>query len=43
MQPFGPVEALFKGRHLDGQIIILCVSWYIEFQIELKRFSDHDG
>jgi hypothetical protein len=28
MQPFSPVEALFKGRQFDGQIIILCVSWY---------------
>lgn len=26
MQRFVPVEALFKGRHFDGQIIILCVS-----------------
>jgi hypothetical protein len=24
---FARVEALFKGRHFDGQIIILCVSW----------------
>ena len=28
MQQFVPIEALFKGRHFDGQIIILCVSWY---------------
>jgi hypothetical protein len=27
MQRFVPVEALFKGRHFDGQIIILRVSW----------------
>ena len=26
MRPFGPIEALFKGRHFDGQIIVLCVS-----------------
>ena len=26
MQPFVPVEVLFKGRHFDGQIIILCVT-----------------
>ena len=24
MQRFVPVEALFKGRHFDGQIIVLC-------------------
>jgi transposase-like protein len=36
MQPFGPIEALFKGRHFDGQIIILCVSWYTSFKLSLR-------
>jgi transposase-like protein len=36
MQPFGPVEALFKGRHFDGQIIFLCVSWYASFKLSLR-------
>jgi len=36
MQPFGPVEALFKGRHFDGQIIVLCVSWYTSFKLSLR-------
>jgi transposase-like protein len=36
MQPFVPVEALFKGRHFDGQIIILCVSWYASFKLSLR-------
>ncbi len=37
MQPFGPVEALFKARHFDGQIIIiLCVSWYTSFKLSLR-------
>src|SRR5262249_35616914 len=36
MQPCGPVEALFKGRHFDGQIIILCVSWYASFKLSLR-------
>jgi hypothetical protein len=26
MQRFVPIEDLFKGRHFDGQIIILCVA-----------------
>src|SRR5215469_9268579 len=33
MQPFGPVEALFKERHFDVQIIVLCVSWYTSFKL----------
>jgi transposase-like protein len=36
MQPFVPVEVLFKGRHFDGQIIILCVSWYTSFKLSLR-------
>jgi hypothetical protein len=36
MQRFVPVEALFKGRHFDGQIIILCVSWYTSFKLSLR-------
>jgi transposase-like protein len=36
MQRFVPVEALFKGRHFDGQIIILCVSWYTSFKWSLR-------
>ena len=36
MQGFARVEALFKGRHFDGQIIILCVSWYASFKLSLR-------
>ena len=36
MQRFVPVEALFKGRHFDGQIIILCVSSYTSFKLSLR-------
>jgi len=36
MQRFVPVQALFKGRHFEGQIIILCVSWYTSFKLSLR-------
>ena len=36
MQRSVPVEALFKGRHFDGQIIIPCVSWYTSFKLSLR-------
>src|SRR6516225_4349579 len=36
MQRFVPIEALFKGRHFEGQIIILCVSWYTSFKLSLR-------
>jgi hypothetical protein len=31
MQRFVRIEDLFKGRHFDRQIIVLCVSWYTSF------------
>jgi hypothetical protein len=43
MQSFNPIEDLFKGRHFDRQIIILCVSWYTSFKLSLRDLSDHDG
>jgi hypothetical protein len=36
MQRFVPIEDLFKGRHFDGQIIILCVAWYTSFRLSLR-------
>jgi hypothetical protein len=29
MPAFVPVEELFKGRHFDHEIVILCVRWYL--------------
>jgi hypothetical protein len=37
MQRFVPIEVLFKGRRFDGQIIILCVSWYTSFKLSGRR------
>src|SRR6202795_5163418 len=36
MQSFNPIEDVFKGRHFDRQIIILCVSWYTSFKLSLR-------
>ena len=36
MQRFVPIEDLFKGRHFDEQIIILCVAWYTSFKLSLR-------
>jgi transposase-like protein len=36
MQRFVPIEELFKGRHFDRQIIVLCVSWYTSFKLSLR-------
>jgi hypothetical protein len=30
------VEELFEGRHFDREIIILCVRWYLRFELSLR-------
>ena len=27
---------LFKGRHFDGEIIVLCVRWYLTFKLSSR-------
>jgi transposase-like protein len=30
------IEDLFKGRHFDREIIILCVRWYLRFKLSFR-------
>lgn len=30
------IEARFKGRHFDREIIILCVRWYLRFKLSFR-------
>ena len=36
MPPFVPVEQLFKGRHFDQEIVVLCVRWYLSFKLSYR-------
>ena len=36
MLRFVPIEDVFKGRHFDRQIIVLCASWYTSFKLSLR-------
>lgn len=36
MPRFVPVEELFKGRHFDGEILVLCVRWYLSFKLSFR-------
>ena len=36
MQRFVPIEDVFKGRHFDRQVIVLCVSWCTSFKLSLR-------
>ena len=36
MPAFIPVEELFSGRHFDGEIVVLCVRWYLSFKLSYR-------
>jgi putative transposase len=36
MPRFVPTEELFKGRHFDQEIVVLCVRWYLSFKLSLR-------
>jgi transposase-like protein len=31
-----PVEELFKGRHFDQEIVVLCVRWYLSYKLSSR-------
>ena len=31
-----PVEEMFKGRHFDQEIVVLCVRWYLSFKLSFR-------
>ena len=36
MARFLDLEDLFKGRHFDREVIILCVRWYLRFKLSFQ-------
>jgi transposase-like protein len=36
MTRFVPAEELFKGRHFDREIVVLCVRWYLRFKLSYR-------
>src|SRR5216683_1467840 len=36
MPRFVPTEELFKGRHFDQEIVVLCVRWYLSFKLSYR-------
>ncbi len=36
MPRFVPIDELFKGRHFDQEIVILCVRWYLSFKLSYR-------
>jgi len=36
MARLAPAEDLFAGRHFDGEIVVLCVRWYLSFKLSYR-------
>jgi len=36
----GNRPALFKGRHFEGDIIVLCVRWYLRFGLSFRNLEE---
>jgi transposase-like protein len=36
MSRFAVLEELFKGRHFDQEIVVLCVRWYLSFKLSYR-------
>jgi transposase-like protein len=36
MSRFAALEELFKGRHFDQEIVVLCVRWYLSFKLSYR-------
>jgi transposase-like protein len=36
MPRFVPVEELFKGRHFDQEIVVICVRWYLSYKLSYR-------
>jgi transposase-like protein len=36
MPRFVPIEELFKGRHFDQEIVVLCVRWYLSYKLSSR-------
>ena len=35
-----PMEELFKGRHFDQEIIVLCVRWYLSYKLSYRDLTE---
>ncbi len=33
-------DAVFKGRHFDRSVILLCVRWYLAYNLSLRNLEE---
>jgi hypothetical protein len=36
------MDGLFKGRHFDQEIIVLCVRWYLRYKLSARCVIEGD-
>jgi hypothetical protein len=36
-------DPIYRGRKFEGEIIELCVRWYIKYRLSYRRSGGHDG
>jgi hypothetical protein len=36
MAGFVSLDGLFKGRHFDREVVVLCVRWYLRFELSYR-------
>ena len=34
------IEELFRGRHFDREVIILCVRWYLRYKLSFRDLAE---
>jgi transposase-like protein len=34
------MDGLFKGRHFDQEIIVLCVRWYLRYKLSFRDLAE---
>src|SRR5215203_379666 len=39
-QPLPHASSLFRGRHFDHTIIVLCVRWYITYELSYRDLAE---
>ena len=36
MSELNSIEELFRGRHFDREVIVLCVRWYLRYKLSFR-------
>jgi transposase-like protein len=40
MAGFLSLDELFKGRHFDREVVVLCVRWYLRFKLSFRELVE---